>query len=56
MRGQLASRPSDVAVQAGGSNPKDLEREAFNAELDRIAAAREEVPLLFMCPTNKLRF
>lgn len=46
MRGQLGSRSGD------GSTLKDSEREAFNAELDRIAAAREEVTLPIICLTN----
>ena len=42
-RGQLAGRSGDLAAPADGGTPKDLEREAFNAELDRVAAALEKV-------------
>lgn len=42
-KGQLASRSGDLTGSAEGGTPKDLEREAFNAELDRVAAALEKV-------------
>lgn len=42
-RGQLASRSGDLTGPADGGTSKDLEREAFNAELDRVAAALEKV-------------
>ena len=42
-RCQLAGRSGDLTVPADGGTPKDLEREAFNAELDRVAAALEKV-------------
>ena len=48
-RGQLAGRSGDLTMPADGGTPKDLEREAFNAELDRVAAALEKV-----CPARHL--
>ena len=49
-RGQLAGRSGDLTAVADGGTPKDLEREAFNAELDRVAAALEKVCLVRHLP------
>ena len=48
-RGQLAGRSGDFFALADGGIPKDLEREAFNAELDRVAAALEKVCPVSIC-------
>jgi len=42
-RGQLAGRGGDLTGPVDGGTPKDLEREAFNAELDRLAADLDKV-------------
>ena len=42
-RGPLAGRGGDLTGPADGGAHKDLEREAFNAELDRLAAALDQV-------------
>lgn len=54
-RGQLASRSGDFLAPADGGTPKDLEREAFNAELDRVAAALEKVCSVSICLPGTLR-
>lgn len=41
--GQLGGRGGDLTGPADGGTPKDLEREAFNAELDRLAADLDKV-------------
>lgn len=46
-RGHLGDRSGDLT--ADGGTPKDLEREAFNAELDRVAAALEKVNSTRFC-------
>ena len=40
-----SGRRGDLVGQADGETPKDLEREAFNAELDRLAADLDKVGL-----------